>query len=140
MVRMAGIQFVSSEDFQWGSLGAETAEQDGIAEVLTHEASPETPGTPGIGAGITELRALETVYPVTFDEVAYVIEGELHISDGENSFTARKGDVFSVGYGTQLRISVPEYSKVFYAAYPADWSELREAELKKVGAGAPAAD
>jgi ethanolamine utilization protein EutQ (cupin superfamily) len=134
MVRMVGIQFVAADDFRWESLGAETAEQDLIAEVLTHDASPETQGTPGIGCGVTEFRALETVYPVTFDEVAYVIEGELHISDGANSFVARKGDIFSVGYGTQLQISVPEYSKVFYAAYPADWSALRGGELQKLGA------
>jgi ethanolamine utilization protein EutQ (cupin superfamily) len=136
MVNMAGIQFVAADDFQWGSLGAETAEQDSIAEVLVHEASPETPGIPGIGAGITELRALETVYPVTFDEVAYVIEGELHISDGEHSYTARAGDIFSVGYGTQLKLSVPGHARVFYAAYPADWSALREGELQKLSSAA----
>lgn len=136
---MAGIQFVSQSDFTWGSLGAESAEQDGIAEVLTVEASPESAGTPGIGCGVTELRALETVYPVTFDEVAYVIDGEIHISDGKSSYVARAGDVFSVRYGTQLELSVPEYAKVFYAAFPADWSERRDGELRKLPSAAPGA-
>ncbi|MEA2379552.1 MAG: ethanolamine utilization protein EutQ [Thermoleophilaceae bacterium] len=129
---MAGIQFVAADEFTWGSLGAQSAEQDSLAEVLTLNASPETPGTPGIGCGITELRALEAVYPLTFDEVAYVIEGEVHISDGENSYVARAGDVFSVGYGTQLQLSVPDHARVFYAAYPANWSALRPGELEKL--------
>jgi ethanolamine utilization protein EutQ (cupin superfamily) len=135
MASMTGIRFCPADEFVWGSLGAETAEQDGIAEVISHEAAPESAGIPGIGAGITELRALDSVYPVTFDEVAYVIEGEIHLSDGETSVVARAGDVFGVGYGTMLHLKVPDYCRCFYAAYPANWSELRPGRLAKLGAG-----
>jgi ethanolamine utilization protein EutQ (cupin superfamily) len=135
---MTGIRHLPAAEFTWGSLGAESAEQDSIAEVVTHAASPETGGIPGIGAGITELRALETVYPVTFDEVCYVIDGELELGDGETSFVARAGDIFTVAYGTQLRLSVPGHCRVFYAATPSNWSELRPAGLQKLAAEASA--
>ncbi len=134
---MSGVRVVRPDQLKWNSLEVEGSERDVLSEALSDPASPEIKGTPGIGAGFVDFEKLEMDYTVTFDETCYVIEGAIHLTSNGETEIVRAGEVFNIKYGTTVRVEVPDHCRVFYAAYPANWSTEREGELEKlVGDGA----
>lgn len=55
-----------------------------------------------------------------FDEVNYVIEGEIEITKGHKKMIARKGDCFYLKKGDKIKIKINKPSKTFLFIYPAE--------------------
>lgn len=63
---------------------------------------------------------------LNYDEVDYIIEGEFVLEVEGKVFRARAGDVVYIPKGSQVVFSSPTFCKVFYATYPANWSDFCE--------------
>jgi len=79
-------------------------------------------GSP-IGAGFLSFHKGSFPWKLTYDEVQYVIEGELHIELPERTLHGKPGDVLFVPKGSEIRFTTPSWAKILYVTYPADWAE-----------------
>lgn len=77
--------------------------------------------SPRLGAGIMEMRATEFSWHLNYDEIDYVIEGELTIKYGETSVTAKAGEVILIPKGSDIRFCAAQSARFLYVTYPADW-------------------
>ena len=77
-----------------------------------------------MGAGFMEWDTCFFPWTLTYDEVDYIIEGELHIRCNGQTFIGRAGDVMFIPKNTSIEFGTPTTVKFFYVAYPANWSEL----------------
>jgi ethanolamine utilization protein EutQ len=75
-----------------------------------------------IAAGVMSLRAGSFPWTLDYDEVQYVIEGELHITTAGQQVVGRPGDVIAVPKGSSITFATPTWAKFLYVTYPADWS------------------
>lgn len=75
-----------------------------------------------IAAGVMSLRAGSFAWTLDYDEVEYVIEGELHITTAGQKAVGRPGDVIAVPKGSSITFGTPSWAKFLYVTYPADWS------------------
>lgn len=75
-----------------------------------------------IAAGVMSLRAGSFPWTLDYDEVEYVIEGELHITTAQQKVVGRPGDVIAVPKGSSITFGTPSWAKFLYVTYPADWS------------------
>ena len=86
-------------------------------DIFTLEESPR------LGAGIREMRATEFPWHLGYDEIDYVIEGELTVKCGETAVTAKAGEVILIPKGSDIFFSVPTQARFLYVTYPADWQK-----------------
>ena len=75
-----------------------------------------------MAAGVMSLRAGSFPWTLDYDEVEYVIEGELHITTATQRVIGRPGDVIAVPKGSSITFGTPAWAKFVYVTYPADWS------------------
>lgn len=75
-----------------------------------------------IAAGVMSLREGSFPWDLDYDEVEYVIEGELHITTVDQRVVARPGDVVAVPRGSSITFGTPSWAKFLYVTYPADWA------------------
>ncbi|ABL83526.1 MULTISPECIES: cupin domain-containing protein [unclassified Nocardioides] len=75
-----------------------------------------------MAAGVMSLRAGSFPWTLDYDEVEYVIEGELHITTADRQVVGRPGDVIAVPKGSSITFGTPSWAKFLYVTYPADWS------------------
>jgi ethanolamine utilization protein EutQ len=61
---------------------------------------------------------------LNYDEVDYVIEGDFVLEVEDKIFCAKAGDVVYIPKGSRVVFSSPTFCKVFYATYPANWSDF----------------
>jgi ethanolamine utilization protein EutQ len=78
-------------------------------------------GSP-MAAGVMSLRSGSFPWTLSYDEVEYVIEGELHIGTGNGTVVGKPGDVLYVPRGTAITFGTPSWAKFLYVTYPADWA------------------
>lgn len=78
-------------------------------------------GSP-MGAGFLSFHNGSFPWKLTYDEVQYVIEGELHIELPERTLVGKPGDVLFVPKGSEIRFATPSWAKILYVTYPADWA------------------
>lgn len=86
-----------------------------VADVIT--------GRDGVAmsAGVMSLREGTFAWTLDYDEVEYVIEGELHITSGGQRIVGRPGDVIAVPRGSSITFGTPSWARFLYVTYPADW-------------------
>lgn len=77
-------------------------------------------GSP-IGGGLMSFRQGSFPWTLEYEEIDYVIEGELHIGTKEGTVIGQPGDVLYIPKGTSITFGTPEWVKFFYVTYPADW-------------------
>lgn len=77
--------------------------------------------SPRLGAGIMEMTKTEFPWKLDYDEVDYVIDGELTIKYESHAVTAKKGELILIPKGSSIRFSVPDFARFLYVTYPADW-------------------
>ena len=79
--------------------------------------------SPRLGAGIMEMR--ETTFPWTlhYDEIDYVIEGELSILIDGQTITAGPGEIILIPKDSSISFSVANFARFLYVTYPADWQQ-----------------
>ena len=75
-----------------------------------------------MAAGVMSLREGSFPWTLDYDEVEYVLEGELHLTCGEQRVVGRPGDVIGVPKGSRITFGTPSWAKFLYVTYPADWS------------------
>lgn len=74
-----------------------------------------------MAAGVMSLREGSFPWVLDYDEVEYVIEGELHITTADQLVVGRPGDVIAVPKGSSITFGTPSWAKFLYVTYPADW-------------------
>ena len=77
--------------------------------------------SPRLGAGIMEMENTTFPWTLNYDEMDYVIDGELSILAGNETITARAGQVIYIPKGSSIRFSVEGKARFLYFVYPADW-------------------
>ena len=75
-----------------------------------------------MATGIMSLREGSFPWHLDYDEVEYVIEGEMHITTAEQKVVGRPGDVIAVPRGSSITFGTPSWTKFLYVTYPADWT------------------
>jgi ethanolamine utilization protein EutQ len=88
-----------------------------VADVVTTEHGAT------IGAGFLTLTRGCFPWTLTYDEVEYVIEGELHLGTDDGVVVGRPGDVLYVPKGSRITFGTPSWARLLYVTYPADWAE-----------------
>jgi ethanolamine utilization protein EutQ len=74
-----------------------------------------------MAAGVMSLREGSFPWTLDYDEVEYVIEGELHIATVDQLVVGRPGDVIAVPTGSSITFGTPSWARFLYVTYPADW-------------------
>lgn len=77
--------------------------------------------SPRLGAGLMEMKNTTFSWTLNYDEMDYVMEGELSILIGGEKVTAGPGEVIYIPKGSSIQFSVPERARFLYFVYPADW-------------------
>ncbi|MEI2775621.1 MAG: cupin domain-containing protein [Tetrasphaera sp.] len=75
-----------------------------------------------IAAGVLSLRAGAFPWRLDYDEIEYVLEGELHITTATQRVVGLPGDVIAVPKGSSITFGTPSWAKFLYVTYPADWN------------------
>ena len=75
-----------------------------------------------MAAGVMSLRQGSFPWTLDYDEVEYVIEGELHITTADQLAVGRPGDVIAVPKGSSITFGTPSWARFLYVTYPADWA------------------
>lgn len=77
--------------------------------------------SPRLGCGIMEME--QTTFPWTlhYDEIDYVIEGQLTVQYGDTAVTAGPGELILIPKGSAIQFSVKDKARFLYVTYPADW-------------------
>lgn len=75
-----------------------------------------------MAAGVLSLREGSFPWHLDYDEVEYVLEGELHITTADQKVVGRPGDVIAVPKGSSITFGTPSWAKFLYVTYPADWT------------------
>jgi len=74
-----------------------------------------------MAAGMMSLRKGSFPWTLDYDEVEYVIEGELHITTADQNVVGRPGDVIAIPKGSSITFGTPSWARFLYVTYPADW-------------------
>lgn len=78
-------------------------------------------GSP-IGAGFMRFENGSFPWTLNYDEVEYVIDGELEIRVGDESFIGRPGDVIFIPRGTSILFCTRTFAHFLYITFPANWT------------------
>ena len=78
-------------------------------------------GSP-MAAGFLSMHPGSFPWTLTYDEVQYVVEGELHIGHEHGLIIGKPGDVLYIPKDTAITFGTPNWAKFFYVTYPAEWS------------------
>ncbi|MGV3620771.1 MAG: cupin domain-containing protein [Archangium sp.] len=76
-----------------------------------------------MGAGFMAWKAADSfAWELTYDEVDYVLEGELHVTIDGRVVEAKAGDVVFIPKGSRITFGTPSSVRVFYVTHPANWA------------------
>lgn len=79
--------------------------------------------SPRLGCGLMVMEQTTFPWTLNYDEMDYIIEGELSILVDGNKVTAGPGEVLYIPKGTSIQFSVPNTARFLYFVYPANWQE-----------------
>lgn len=96
---------------------APAGQKIGMTDVITEREG-------NLGAGFMTFENSELPWTLTYDEMDYVVEGEFTIKTGGKLYTMKAGDVFYIPKDTSVVFGSPNFCKVFYVVYPANWFSL----------------
>lgn len=77
-----------------------------------------------MGAGFMSIDHSDFAWNLTYDEFDYIVEGHLNITINGKTYKGKKGDVFYIPKNSDIVWHAPDYCKMFYVTYPANWAEL----------------
>lgn len=78
-------------------------------------------GSP-MAAGFLSFHKGSFPWTLTYDEIEFVLEGEIHIGTTQGTVIGKPGDVLYIPKGTQITFGTPGWAKILYVTYPAEWS------------------
>lgn len=79
-------------------------------------------GSP-MSSGYMSLDKGEFHWKLTYDEIDIVLEGELVITRGRQSVSAKPGDTIFIPKGSDITFGTPSHVRFIYVTYPADWNK-----------------
>ncbi len=77
--------------------------------------------SPRLGVGIMEVTDTTFPWTLNYDEMDYVISGQLHIRCNGRIVTAGPGELIYIPKGSGIEFSVTGHARFLYFVYPADW-------------------
>ncbi len=81
--------------------------------------------SPRLGAGLMEMENTTFPWTLNYDEMDYVIDGELSILVDGEKVTAGPGEVVYIPKGSSIQFSVSGRARFLYFVYPANWQEQK---------------
>lgn len=76
-----------------------------------------------MSAGFMAWSAADSfAWELTYDEVDYVLEGELHVTIDGRVVEAKAGDVVFIPKGSRIIFGTPTSVRLFYVTHPASWA------------------
>ena len=113
-----GIKRVAGDSIKMGIFdGAGKENRVGIVDVVTAEDGSS------MAAGFMAWEKCFFPWTLTYDEVDFVLEGELHIRCNGETTVGKAGDVLFIPKNTSIEFGTPTKVKFLYVAYPANWQE-----------------
>lgn len=91
------------------------ADQVWTRDLFTLEQSPR------LGAGLMVMEHTTFSWHLAYDEIDYVISGQLTVISQAGQVTAGPGQVLLIPKGSNIQFSAPEAARFLYVTYPADW-------------------
>lgn len=79
--------------------------------------------SPRLGAGLMEMEDTTFPWTLNYDEMDYVIDGELTVIIQGERITAGPGEVIYIPKGSSIEFSVQGRARFLYFVYPANWQE-----------------
>jgi len=76
-----------------------------------------------LAAGYMKIEQTEFPWTLNYDEVDYIIEGQLTIKINGKEIVAKAGDMLLIPAGSSIVWSA-DYARFVYVTYPANWEEL----------------
>lgn len=77
--------------------------------------------SPRLGAGLMEMEDTTFPWTLNYDEMDFILDGELSILIGGEKITAGPGEVIYIPKGSSIQFSVSGKARFLYFVYPADW-------------------
>lgn len=78
--------------------------------------------SPRLGAGLMKMTKSTFDWTLNYDEVDYVISGQLQVIGKNGTATANPGQLILIPKGSSIKFSAPEAARFIYITYPADWA------------------
>lgn len=79
--------------------------------------------SPRLGLGLMTMEQTTFSWHLDYDEVDYVIEGQLDIIVDNEVMSAGPGEVLFIPKGTDIQFSVKDKARFIYVTYPANWQK-----------------
>ena len=90
----------------------------GLTDIITHHDGST------MAAGMMSWKKEDSFpWKLTYEEIDYVIEGELAITINGKTYNGQPGDVFYIPKGSDIVFGTPSSVKIMYVTYPANWAE-----------------
>lgn len=77
--------------------------------------------SPRLGCGLMFMEDTTFDWTLNYDEIDYVIDGELSIIINGETITAGPGEILLIPKGSSIQFSVKGKARFVYVTYPADW-------------------
>lgn len=77
-----------------------------------------------MGAGFMSIDHSDFAWKLNYEEFDYIVEGHLNITINGKTYSGEKGDVFFIPKDSDIVWNAPDYCKIFYTTFPANWAEL----------------
>ena len=79
--------------------------------------------SPRLGCGLMVMERTTFPWTLNYDEIDYVVEGELSILIDGQCVTAGPGEIILIPKGSSIQFSVKDKARFLYFVYPANWQE-----------------
>ena len=79
--------------------------------------------SPRLGCGLMVMERTTFPWTLNYDEIDYVVEGELSILIDGKRVTAGPGEIILIPKGSSIHFSVENKARFLYFVYPANWQE-----------------
>lgn len=89
-----------------------------LKDVITLEESPR------LGCGLMEMTESCFKWTLKYDEIDYIIDGQLEIKIDGRSVIGSKGDMIFIPKNSTIEFSAPDFARFMYVTYPANWAEI----------------
>ena len=79
--------------------------------------------SPRLGCGLMVMEHTTFPWTLHYDEIDYVIDGQLSILIDGKKVTANPGEIILIPKGSSIQFSVEDKARFLYFVYPANWQE-----------------
>lgn len=77
--------------------------------------------SPRLGCGLMVMKDTTFDWKLGYDEIDYVISGQLSVIIDGRKVTANAGEILLIPAGSKIQFSVNGDARFVYVTYPADW-------------------